>query len=66
MNNDTPIYLTAEETKMFLEFQKHYKFMEMMAKLDAWDIKGGFVTMHFTNGGEIGSIDVQRRYKVIP
>lgn len=59
------IKLTPEEAKMFVQFQKRRAFMDMMESVNAFDIKGGFVTIHFDNLGGVGSIDVQRRYRII-
>lgn len=39
--------------------------MELMDNVDAFSLKGGYVTVNFTNLGEIGSIDVHRRYGLI-
>lgn len=61
----TIVSLTPEEAKLFIEFQKRRAFMEMLESVDAFSIKGGFVTIHFDNLGGIGSIDVQRRYRII-
>jgi len=62
----TLVNLTPEDAELFLQFQKHYKFMQLMESVDAFTIRGGSVTVHFDNLGGVGSIDVQRRYKLIP
>lgn len=61
----TVVHLSPEEARLFIEFQKRYKFMQLLESVDAFSIKGGFVTIHFDNMGEAGSIDVQRRYRII-
>jgi len=59
------VHMTQEEARLFILFQKHYKFVELLENADAFNLKGGFVTLHFTNEGEVGSVDVQRRYRLI-
>lgn len=60
----TNISLTPEEAKLFIEFQKRYAFMHLLESLGAFDIRSGFLTVHFTNTGEIGSIDIQKHYRL--
>lgn len=61
----TTVHLSPDEIALFIEFQKRRKLMEVLAAADAFSVKGGSVTIHFTNDGTVGSVDVQRRYKVI-
>lgn len=39
--------------------------MELMESVDAFSIKGGSITIHFDNLGGVGSVDVNRRFKVM-
>ena len=61
----TIVHLSEEDARLFIEFQKHHKLIEILESADALSVKGGSVTLHFTNDGEVGSIDVQRRYRLI-
>ncbi len=71
MTNPTPkedlivVNLSPEEAKLFVAFQKRHAFMELLESVGAFDIKGGYVTVHFDNNGGIGSVDVQRRYRML-
>ncbi len=60
------VIMTEEEARLFILFQKHHKFMELMEASGGFNVSGGSVTIHFTNTGEVGSFDVNRRFKVIP
>lgn len=61
----TKIELTEEEARLFVEFQKRFLFMQMLASLDAFNIKGGRVIIHFDNFGDINSVDVQKHYRLV-
>ncbi len=60
----TRIELTNEEALLFVQFQKRYAFMKLLESLNAFDIKSGFITIHFDNLGGIGSVDVQKHYRL--
>ncbi len=60
----TIVNLTPEDAKLFVEFQRRYAFMKLLDSLGAFDIKSGFLTVHFDNLGEIGSVDVQKHYRL--
>lgn len=64
MDNLTMIQLTPEDAALFIQFQKRYAFMNLMESLGAFKIKSGYVTVHFDNMGEVGSIDVQQHYRL--
>lgn len=67
LSNTTPVtvIMTEEEAAMFVLMQKHYKFMQVLDDAGAFTIKGGSVTIHFDNQGNVGSLDLQRRYKIV-
>lgn len=58
----TPVYLTEEEARMFVKFQKHYAFMEALESIKAFNIRNGSVTIHFNSLGEIKSLDKKEFY----
>lgn len=61
----TIVTLSPQEARLFIEFQKRHAFMEMLESVDAFNIKGGSITIHFNNLGGVGSIDVQRHYRLL-
>lgn len=63
--NQTTIFLNEEDARLFLLYQKHYLFMKLLESVGAFDLKSGSITIHFTNTGEIGSVDVQRHLKML-
>jgi hypothetical protein len=64
MQELTTIQLTPEEAKLFIQFQKRYLFMQLLESLGVFNVKSGYVTIHFDNLGGIGSVDIQRHYKL--
>ncbi len=59
------VALTPEEARLFVEFQKHRDLFEILVEKEVFTIKGGYVTIHFTNKGAVGSLEVHRRYGII-
>lgn len=59
----THVELTPEDAVLFLQFQKRYAFMKLLESIGAFDLKSGSIEVHFTNIGEIGSIDVHRHLR---
>ena len=51
-----PIYLTEEECELFKKFRQYQSIWEK-----AFDIKVGWVTLHFNSSGEIRSVDYSLR-----
>ncbi len=66
LDNKIAIYISTEEAKLFRQFQQHLKLFEVLSGADVFSIKGGSCTIHFDNTGKVGSLDVNRRYKIIP
>lgn len=60
----TPVYLTEEEAKMFLQFQKHFTLIGLLESVKAFDIKSGSVTLHFNALGEIKGVDKREHFMV--
>ncbi len=53
----TTIFLTEEEAVRFVQFQKHYSLIKFLESIKAFDIRGGSVTLHFNNLGEIKGVE---------
>lgn len=52
-----PVFLTEEEAKQFLQFQKHRNLIGLLESVKAFDIRGGSITIHFDILGKIKTID---------
>lgn len=61
----TTVELTNEDATLFVEFQKRYQFMKLLKDMGVFELRGGHVTIHFSNLGEIMGVDIQRHIKVI-
>jgi fructose-1,6-bisphosphatase len=57
-----PIYLTQEEARLFLKFQKHFKLFELLEEKKAFEIKHGTVTIDFNGDGDIKGIFTKQFY----
>lgn len=60
----TTLFLTDDEIKLFIEFQKKHALIKLLESLGVFDIKSGSVEIHFTAQGEIGSVDIHKHFKV--
>ena len=60
----TAVYLTAEEAKYFISFQKHYSLINLLESIKAFDVRGGSVTLHFNSLGEIKGVDKKEYFNV--
>lgn len=54
--------MTPEDVKLFVLLQKHYHFINFLEKVNAFDMKDGHITIHFTKYGEIGTFDLVERF----
>lgn len=59
-----PIFLTEEEAKQFLNFQKHYNIVGLLESVKAFDIKSGSVTIHFNSAGQIKGVEKKEFFSV--
>lgn len=64
METLTTITLTPEDAQLFIQFQKRFAFMKLLDSMGAFDIRSGSLTVHFTNTGEIGSIDKHQHFRL--
>lgn len=62
----TIIYVTPEEARLFIEFQKRYAFIKLMESLGVFDVTTGSVIVHFNAKGEIGKVEVNKSYTLVP
>lgn len=53
----TIVYLSDEEAKRFVAFQRHYALIGMLESLGAFSIQPGSVTIHFNKLGQIQSVE---------
>ena len=51
------VFLTEDEAKQFLKFQKHRNLIGLLESIKAFDIRGGSVTLHFREDGTIRCVD---------
>lgn len=58
------VYLTEEDAKLFVQFQKRYAFMQLLDSIHAFDLKGGSITIHFDGIGQIASVEKKEHYKL--
>lgn len=59
------VEMTEQDALLFIVFQKKYAFIKLMEEVGAFNIKSGYVTVHFDNLGGIGSVDVNKHIKVL-
>lgn len=69
MNNITieekvPVFLTPEESILFVEFQKRYTFMKLMESLGAFSLKNASLEIHYDSLGAIAKIDIHNHYRL--
>lgn len=62
MENLIKIELTEFDAKLFLQFQKRYAFVKLMESLGIFDVTTGSVTVHFDSKGQIGAVEVNKKY----
>lgn len=53
----TTVQLTEQEAKLFI-------MMQLLQSLGVFDIKSGSVTIHFDKDGKIGSVEINKTYKL--
>lgn len=53
----TAVHLTEEEAKMFISFQKHYALIGLLQNIGAFDLKSGYIKIHFNKLSEIQSVE---------
>lgn len=63
VDTKTTVYLTEEEAKRFVAFQKHYAFIQLLDSLGVFDIRSGSVEVHFDAFGRIGLVDIHNHYR---
>ena len=64
ITNLIKVELSEEEAKMFVKFQKHFAFVQLLESIKAFDMKSGSLTINFDGFGQIVSIQKLEHYKV--
>ena len=57
------IYVTDEEAKRFVMFQKHYAIIGLLDSVGAFDIKSGSIKLNFNDKGMISTIEKNEVYR---
>lgn len=52
-----PVFLTEDDAKQFVSFQKHRALIGLLESIKAFDVKAGSVTIHFGSEGEIKTVE---------
>ncbi len=60
----TTVYLSEIEARQFLDFQKHYDLIGLLNSINAFDLKSGYVTIHFDKVGNIKGVDKHEVFSV--
>lgn len=64
MQNLIKIELSEEEAKMFVKFQKHFSFVQLLESIKAFDMRSGSLTINFDGLGQIVSLQKLEHYKL--
>lgn len=59
----TAVYLTDEEAKQFVVFQKHRALIGILTSIDAFSVVNGSITIHFDDKGRIGAIEKHQEFR---
>lgn len=57
-----PIYLTDDEAKCFVSFQKHRGLIKLLEDVGFFTLKNGRVEININEFGQVGDIYVHKRY----
>lgn len=60
MLQTTAVYLTEEEAKRFVVFQKHFSFVQALSDLGAFEMRAGSVEIHFVHASIYARIGLQK------
>ena len=61
-SNLIPVFLTDEQAKQFITFQKHALMIGLLDSVGAFNIRGGSITINFDKAGAISSIDKKEHF----
>lgn len=64
MIETTAVYLTEEQAKLFIEFQKRFAFLKLLESIQGFDIKNGSITISFDSVGKISSVEKKEHYRL--
>lgn len=58
----TAVFLTEEEVKQFVTFQKHRALIGVLESINAFDIRNGSITINFDHLGQIKAVDKRENF----
>lgn len=61
--NQTIIYLTEEDARLFVQFQKSYMIFRALIEAEALEIRNGSVTLNFDANGAIRAVKKELHYR---
>jgi hypothetical protein len=56
------VFMTDEEAKRYVAFQKYYLLVGLLDSIKTLDVKGGSVEIHFDHAGQIKSLEKHELY----
>jgi hypothetical protein len=59
-----PVFLTEEESKRFISFQKRYAFVGFLESINAFDMRDTSLTLHFDHYGQIKTVEKKETYHI--
>lgn len=62
---NTPIYLSDEEARQFVLFQKHRKLFELLDKAEVFGRENSSFQVHYNHKGEVMCVDLRYTVRVI-
>lgn len=63
--NTIPIFLSEEEARRFILFNKYYKVVCALEDLGMEALKNGSVTIHFDNIGKMRSVEKKEQWNFV-
>ena len=55
-----PVYMSEEETRLFIGFQKHHKLFEVLEREGALGLPNSSFEVHFDSEGKVRVIDLHK------
>lgn len=64
MENLIVVQFTPEQAKEAALLNKHYAFIKLLESLGVFELKKATLVINFDDEGKIGSIDINKHYKL--
>jgi hypothetical protein len=58
------VFMTDEEAKRYVAFQKYYLLVGLLESIKALDVKSGSIEIHFDHLGQIKSLEKHESYHI--